>query len=334
MTMPRTSDTLVRHWDLLMNVPAHPNWRATRELHERLVDLDHDVDIRTVQRDLERLSAAFPIHAEERGKALHWQWMRGAHGLEIPGMSRSTALVFQQANRFLRPLMPDSVLALLEPYFQRAGEALAHTQLADWERKVMHIDSGPRLTPPEIDPEVRNIVYEALLDGMQFACDYTPRYETEPKHHEVSPLGIVLRQGVTYLVATLWEFDDPRQLALHRIRAARPLERKARQQKDFSLQRYVGEQAAFSYPESAKKIRLKARFDEGAAYHLTERRLADDQQLKPTRDGLYELTATVNDTADLRWWLLGFGDGVEVLGPKGLREEFRAMTRDMAGMYS
>jgi predicted DNA-binding transcriptional regulator YafY len=34
------------------------------------------------------------------------------------------------------------------------------------------------------------------------------------------------------------------------------------------------------------------------------------------------LSATVADTAELRWWLLGFGEGVEVIGPKSLRNEF------------
>ena len=43
---------------------------------------------------------------------------------------------------------------------------------------------------------------------------------------------------------------------------------------------------------------------------------------------------TVADTAELRWWLLGFGDGVEVVRPKALRNEFREMTNNMARMYS
>lgn len=335
--MPRKSGTrtatLARQWDLLMNIPAHPNWRSTRELHERMRDLDHAVDIRTVQRDLDALSSAFMITTEDRGKARYWQWMRGAAGLEIPGMSRPTALVFQQASRYLRPLMPGSVLALLESYFQRAGEILAHTKLADWDRKVMHIAAGPALTSPEIDPAVRDIVYEALLDGLQFEADYLRRYETEVNRYTVHPLGIVTREGIVYLVCTLWDYDNPVQLALHRIQAARPLQRPAKTPRAFNLEDYVRHEAAFSYPVSKKQIRLKARFDEGAAHHLTERRLAADQRLRPTSDGLYELTATVADTADLRWWLLGFGDGVEVLGPKGLREEIGEMVQNMARMY-
>jgi len=41
----------------------------------------------------------------------------------------------------------------------------------------------------------------------------------------------------------------------------------------------------------------------------------------------------VKDTLELRWWLLGFGDKVEVLAPKALREEFSAVTQRMAVQY-
>jgi len=331
--MTRKPGALGRQWDLMKNVPANPNWRSTRELHQRLTDLGHEVDIRTVQRDLDWLSGPFSLASEDRGKARYWQWMRGASGLEIPGMSRPTALVLQQADRYLRQLMPRSVLNLLEPYFQRAAEVLAHTQLADWDRKVMHIEPGPALAPPEVDPEVRDVVYEALLDGQQFECEYARRYEAAPRQYEVNPVGLVLRQGVIYLVCTLWTYENSVQLALHRIRSANLLQRPAQSPPGFSLERYVREDAAFSYPASDRKLRLRVRFDEGAAFHLTERRLSEDQVLKQRKDGRYDLTATVADTADLRWWLLGFGDGVEVLAPKKLRDEFQQMTANMARIY-
>jgi len=75
-------------------------------------------------------------------------------------------------------------------------------------------------------------------------------------------------------------------------------------------------------------------FNEGAAWHLTERKLSEDHELKKSADGRYHLTATVPDTLELRWWLLGFGEGVEVLAPNALRKEFKAMTTSMAQMYS
>jgi predicted DNA-binding transcriptional regulator YafY len=43
--------------------------------------------------------------------------------------------------------------------------------------------------------------------------------------------------------------------------------------------------------------------------------------------------ATVQDSAELHWWLLGFGELVEVLAPAALREEFRARAVAMAALY-
>ena len=43
--------------------------------------------------------------------------------------------------------------------------------------------------------------------------------------------------------------------------------------------------------------------------------------------------ATLEDTAQLRWWVLGFSDQVEVLGPKGLRDEFIEVTKKMVSIY-
>jgi predicted DNA-binding transcriptional regulator YafY len=51
------------------------------------------------------------------------------------------------------------------------------------------------------------------------------------------------------------------------------------------------------------------------------------------KDGRVLLQATVLDTLELRWWLQGFGDKVEVLAPKALREEFRDAVQRMAKMY-
>jgi predicted DNA-binding transcriptional regulator YafY len=43
--------------------------------------------------------------------------------------------------------------------------------------------------------------------------------------------------------------------------------------------------------------------------------------------------ATVQDTQQLRWWLLGFGDQVEVVEPGELRNEFLQVAKGMIGLY-
>lgn len=331
--MHKSTDTLSRQWNLLRAIPAFPNWLSTRELHQRLQDRGHDVNIRTIQRDLGFLSSPFPLLTETRGKTLYWQWMQGAQGLEVPAMSQSTALVFQLADHYLKQIIPTNILGLLSPYFERAATALADSKLSSWNEKVIQLEQGPHLTPPEVDEEIRDVVYKALLEGQKFEVEYTPRHETESRSYPVNPLGIVVRDGVFYIVCTIWEYTDIRQLAMHRINSAKFLDTTAHAIEGFELGSYIHEQSAFSYPETFKTIKLKARFDEGAAWHLTERKLSSDQILRKLSDSYYQLTATVKDTAELRWWLLRFGDGVEVLAPKSLREEFKVMTESMSRMY-
>lgn len=73
--------------------------------------------------------------------------------------------------------------------------------------------------------------------------------------------------------------------------------------------------------------------DEDTAFHLSERPLSKKQRLLRKADGHVLVEATVRDTQELRWWLLGFGEGVEVLAPAHLRKEFTERVAAMNRLY-
>lgn len=70
--------------------------------------------------------------------------------------------------------------------------------------------------------------------------------------------------------------------------------------------------------------------------HLRETPLAEDQVISDCSSmaGWCVVSATVRDSRMLRWWLLGFGDGVEVLEPESLRGELGDIARNMAARYA
>ena len=80
-------------------------------------------------------------------------------------------------------------------------------------------------------------------------------------------------------------------------------------------------------------IELEAKFDAKSGFHLTETPICENQKLTPQDDGGYLLNASLPDTSQLRWWLLGFGDGVEVLSPKSLRKEFKEIFNTLGSIY-
>ncbi|HNW78941.1 MAG TPA: WYL domain-containing protein, partial [Candidatus Competibacteraceae bacterium] len=69
------------------------------------------------------------------------------------------------------------------------------------------------------------------------------------------------------------------------------------------------------------------------AFHLSETPLSDDQAIEMLDAQTYRLRATVTNTLQLRWWLLGFGAQVEVREPASLRADMAGRARALAALY-
>ena len=138
-----------------------------------------------------------------------------------------------------------------------------------------------------------------------------------------------------YLVCSLDDSpNDIRHLPMHRFRHAEwNGEIAVEPTKGFSLNQYVKENN-LGYLYSDKKIKLEAVFDVQAGFHLYESPLTKDQEIGQTRDGKLRVKALVADTAQLRWWILGFGSQVEVISPKSLRKEFVNDAKKLMKIYS
>jgi predicted DNA-binding transcriptional regulator YafY len=136
---------------------------------------------------------------------------------------------------------------------------------------------------------------------------------------------------VFYLVCTIKSYPHLRLLALHRIQAAVCLEQAITKPTDFNLDTYLASGAFGWLPVQA--IYLEAAFTAEVATHLEETPLADDQTMTVMADGRVKVGATVRETLQLRWWLQGFGDAVEVLSPSGLRRQHADTARRLAARY-
>ncbi len=334
--MRRATETVFRQWVMLRLIPRSPRSIGTGEIRDRLAEEGFEVALRTIQRDLGKLSGIFPLSGETDGKALRWAWMPEAASLDIPGMDPPTAVAFLLAAVYLRPLLPPTTLRRLTPYFQRARDVLASTRggsISLWPDKVCAIVRGPVLQAPAIVPSVQETVYQALLTDRQLIVAYRRKTADRPKTYPVHPLGLVFRDGVVYLVCTVKRYADIRHLALHRMTSAMLRDEPARRPEGFSLSRYVKDEQFFSYPLQGRLIHAELLFERGAALHLAERPLSRDQRLIPQKDGRVLLRATVRDTLELRWWVQGFGDQVEVIAPASWRAEFAAMVHRLANRY-
>ncbi|MEW6167909.1 MAG: WYL domain-containing protein [Pseudomonadota bacterium] len=323
--------TVLRYWSMAQIIPRWPAALSTAEITERLQAEGYRCDKRTVERDLLKLSDIFNYGEVTEGRTNKWFYPAMAKVLEIPAMQQPCALVMAMAESYLQPLLPESTLRMVKPYFNRAEDVLQQAeQLGGWRRRIQVVTPGLRLKAPGVEPAVQDAVYQAVLRGKQLQIDYSALGAGAPKPQLVHPQGLVLRDGVIYLVAAAWDYREARHYALHRMRKAECQEAAARTLPDFDFAAYV--EREFSYPQSPSKLSLRLRAKSHLAAHLEERPLGDDQRIE-AEDESSIVTATVADTDELRWWLLSFGAQVEVLKPLKLRRELARKTAEMAAMY-
>jgi predicted DNA-binding transcriptional regulator YafY len=139
------------------------------------------------------------------------------------------------------------------------------------------------------------------------------------------------RGSLLYLVCTFWEYTDIRRLALHRVRWAVITDLPATRPAAFDLDTYIAS-GAFQYAVG-DNIQLVAVFERGAAAHLYETPLSADQVIEAVSADRVRVRATVRDTAQLEWWLLGFADLVVVSVPETLRDRLSSVAARMSDNY-
>ncbi|ABM62057.1 helix-turn-helix transcriptional regulator [Halorhodospira halophila] len=330
------TDSLLRQWTMLQHIPRQPRGISAGQLHDRLRCEGYAVSLRTVQRDLNTLSSEFALVCESVGNEQHWSWLADAPVLDVPGLSPAAALAFRLAELHLGALLAPEALRALRPHFEAAKRVLNQggSQLSHWPNRVRVLTRSQPLLAPDVDPGVYDRICQGLLEGRQLYVHYRPRSRgSELRSYRMHPLGLVMRDPVSYVVATLRDYTDVRQMALHRFEAVELLDDPIAPPAGFDLDAYIHEQRAFDLPDTNEPVALHLRISAGVAEHLTEAPLSEDQRIEACDDGWWSLRATVPLTAQLRWWLLGFGQAVQVLEPQALRDELAAELRAAADLY-
>lgn len=323
---------LLRQWELLKLIPTHGDGITAAEVTQALNERGFQIDKRQVLRDLGQLSEAFPIEKNDDKKLFLWKWVQGA-SIDLPGLAVTDALSLQLVEETLKPLLPLSMLKGLETRFKQAEKQLAvlskDNRKARWASKVRVVSPTLPLIPPVIDLKVLEIVQDALLADLQVDVEYVNR-ERVSKQLRLHPLAMVTRGASSYLIATAPEYDEVRLFALHRIsnamRTTEPVKRPA----NFDLDEYI--QTGGLQFGNGKSLRLVAWVGDDLARILEETPMSMDQKLTAEGDAV-KLTATVQDSWQLSWWIMSYGDSIEVVSPAPYRRKISKLLASAAAQY-
>jgi predicted DNA-binding transcriptional regulator YafY len=291
-----------------------------------------EVSVRTVHRDVEALSeAGVPIYAE-----------RGPHGgirLVDGYRTRLTGMTPDEAEALFMSGLPGpaaelglgtvvtaarlKVLAALPPELRTRASRLV-------ER--FHLDASGWFHAGEAVPHLA-VLSEAVWETRRVEIDYARGDLTVQR--TIAPLGLVLKAGVWYVVASAEE--SLRTYRVGRVVGARALNERFERPDRFDLAAFWAESSA-AYEREAPRVEVTVRVQEnriewlrdavgGAAVDAAVRLPADDP------DGWQRLRLRLDWPTEVPARLLSVGPYLEVLEPPEIRQRLIEIARATAARY-
>ena len=341
-----SQNTLLRLMAVLRLIPVGPNMIDAATIQKRLeyegFQVGGKAGKRKIERDLRKIEESFGIICDDSYKPFLWYWDPDRHRerrrmANIPVMEPMEALTMALAEDFLKPLMPQSDLKRLKKYFSEANhslKALGESDLAKWRQKVRVQPGWQVLKPAKSKEEVQKKIYQAVMRQKTVQADYKSRNSDTYKSHEIRPLGLVYRDRLVYLICSMDSHqEDISYLPLHRFNKVELTDKSFRKPKGYNLDKFLLE-GNLGFLNSDKKLKVEIAFKKEDVYHLNETPISSDQVIISMKDGRMKLKATVADTEQLKWWIMGFGSSAEVLKPVSLRKEFKETYSFLAKKYS
>jgi predicted DNA-binding transcriptional regulator YafY len=294
--------------------------------------MELEVSVRTIHRDVEELSAAgVPIYAE-RGPA-------GGIRLVDGYRTRLTGMTADEAEALFLSGLPGpaaqlglgtvvaaaqlKVMAALPPELRSRAPRLLQR---------FHLDPAGWYQVNEAVPQLTQLS-TAVWEGRSVAIGY--RRGPEIVDRTIGPLGLVLKGGVWYVVATVE--GQIRTYRASRVVTADLLDVGVERPDDFDLATYWSESsAAFERDTPVVVVDVRVREDQlfrvddvfGSGRVDTSERIAEDGH-----PGTVRLRLRISYPEEAPNLLLAVGPNLEVLGPPEVRERVALLARRVADRY-
>ncbi|MCX7830647.1 MAG: WYL domain-containing protein, partial [Acidobacteria bacterium] len=194
--------------------------------------------------------------------------------------------------------------------------------------KIKVLPTHFRKTPTEM----LSLICEALALGTRMKIKYKDRQKERVTEREISPIQIVRYRDIWYLDAYCHKSKDLRIFSVDRIESGEVLKSKAKKVGKKVLVEFFKE----SYGIFAGKPKNKAvlKFSPEMTRWVSAEEWHPKQKFKFLKDGSYILEFPYSDERELILDILRYGDDVEVLSPKELRQKVKEKLQNAVRKYS
>lgn len=290
---------------------------------------------RTIRRDLEALEAAgLPLVKERDGKRVRWRIGSKDKLQQISGLlDASHYLGLRVAMGKAGLGQTSGLFTALEDLSDKIEQAVGTKGREQLEQIEACFHSYEKFAYASAPPDVFWALMQAI--SARRICHVTYRSAqpgAQDKSYDVLPLRLFAHQGAVYLWCTVGSYSDITTLNLQRLRKLTVLEATGTVPADFDPQGL--EASAFGVYTGGLQRTFRLRFSATVAPLIREKIWHPSQGLEPRAGGALELSFTCGDSPEVRSWISGWREEVEVLAPASLRADFAALGSWLSKTYA
>lgn len=173
----------------------------------------------------------------------------------------------------------------------------------------------------------------AWVDKRRVKILYWTLGEDDPAERIIDPYFIqpAAQENATYVIGYCHQAGEIRTFKLERIRSVEILKEQYKMPKDFDPHEYL--ESALGITIYGKTKTVKLRFAPEIARIAEETKLHGSQSVQKQHGGSAVVTMKVPVTVQLESFILGWGDKVEVLEPRELRQRIAKVSQSTADLY-
>lgn len=165
---------------------------------------------------------------------------------------------------------------------------------------------------------IYNIVQRAIRKKLMLQISYASLYEDADIDTVLRPYHLLYKKRAWYVIGHSSLHRSVRTFHLGRIRQAEAIDKRFADGDNFDINEYLGR--AWCLIPEGKLYDIKLKFSPLVARNVAEVQWHSTQQAQWSGNGSVTLTFRVDGLGEIGWWILGYGDQVQVVAPAALRK--------------
>jgi len=281
---------------------------------------------RTVFRDLKELKAlGVPYHydAKTGGYTIDPEFFLPPVDLNLQEALSLLLLVHKARGQIQLPFKNSALLAALkiENNLPAKIRQYCNTALRNISTRV-----GAQAPMGELDKTFAQL-QRAITKKCKVNIKYHSLFEGKIIDLDLSPYHLMYNRRAWYVLGLSSLHKSIRTFKLNRIREIKILDKCFLDGRDFDLVDYLGK--CWSMIPEGRIYNIKLRFLPMVAENVAEVQWHSTQKVTRNSDGSATVEFRVDGLGEITWWILGYGDQVQVLAPKVLRSRVVETAKNM-----